>query len=119
MIKEKETDETARGCLAMSSLVLKVKHPYVTQKKGVCGGKPVIAGTRIPVWAVAGWRHRGYSPERMQRDIYPSLGLAEIYDALSYYHDHKEDIDRQLEENSLSPSEARRRQVKWRQLHSS
>ena len=95
----------------MSSAVLKVTYPYVTQKKGVCGGKPVIAGTRIPVWAIAGWRAKGYSAERMQRDIYPHLNLAEIYDALSYYHDHKEDIDRQLAENTLSTSEMRRRQA--------
>lgn len=27
----------------------KVKHPYITHKKGVCGGKPIIAGTRIKV----------------------------------------------------------------------
>ena len=95
----------------MSSAALKVNHPYVIQKKDVCGGKPVIAGTRIPVWAIAGWRSKGYSAERMQRDIYPSLGLAEIYDALSYYHDHKEDIDRQLAENTLSLTEARKRQA--------
>ena len=103
----------------MSSVALKLKHPYIVQKKGVCGGRPVIVGTRVPVWAIAGWRTKGYSAERMQRDIYPNLGLAEIYDALSYYHDHKDDIDRQLAENSLSPQEARRRQAQWRQSHSS
>jgi len=103
----------------MSSAALKMNHPYVTRKKGVCGGRPVIVGTRIPVWAIAGWRSKGYSAERMQRDIYPSLGLAEIYDALSYYHDHKEDIDRQLAENTLSLTEARKRQAQWRQSHSS
>jgi len=99
----------------MSSVALKLKHPYVRQKKGVCGGKPVIVGTRVPVWAIAGWRTKGYSAERIQRDIYPSLGLAEIYDALSYYYDHKDDIDQQLVENSVSSREARRRQWQWQQ----
>ena len=103
----------------MPSAAVKVKHPYVTRKKGVCGGKPAITGTRIPVWAIAGWRRQGYSAERIQRGIYPSLGLAEIYDALSYYHDHKEEIDQQLAENSLSAREIRKRQAKWRQSHSS
>jgi len=103
----------------MSFSALKVKHPYVTQKKGVCGGKPIIAGTRIPVWGIAGWSRKGYSAEKIQRDIYPSLGLAEIYDALSYTYDHKEEIDRQLEENSLSVQDARKRQAQWRQSHSS
>ncbi len=76
-----------------------VKHPYVTKRRGVCGGRPVIAGTRIPVWGIAGWSRKGYSAERIQREIYPSLGLAEIYDALSCYHDHKEEIDKAIRED--------------------
>ena len=102
----------------MPSVALKVKHPYVTQKKGVCGGKPVIAGTRIPVWSIAGWSRKGYSAKKIQKDIYPSLGLAEIYDALSYSYDHKEEIDQQLAENSLSAQDARKRQAQWWQSHS-
>lgn len=102
----------------MPSLASQIKHPYITKRRGVCGGKPIIAGTRIPVWAIAGWSSKGYSAEKIQRDIYPSLGLAEIYDALSYYHDHKAEIDRQLAENSLSAREARRRQTQWQQSHS-
>jgi len=103
----------------MPSVALKVKHPYVTTQKGVCGGKPIVVGTRIPVWAIAGWYKRGSSAEQIQRDIYPSLGLAEIYDALSYYHDHKEDLDQQVEANTLSSQEAKKRQAQWRRSHSS
>ena len=103
----------------MPSVASQVKHPYVIKRRGVCGGKPIIAGTRIPVWAIAGWLRKGYAAEKIQREIYPSLGMAEIYDALSYYYDHKEEIDQQLAENSLSPQEARRRQAQWRRSHSS
>ena len=103
----------------MPSAASRIKHPYVTARKGVCGGKPVIAGSRIPVWGIVGWLRKGYSAEKIQREIYPSLGLAEIHDALSYYYDYKEEIDQQLAENSLSPQEARRRQAQWRQSHSS
>jgi len=31
----------------------KARHPYITRKKGVCGGKPVIAGTRMKVTQIA------------------------------------------------------------------
>ena len=103
----------------MPSAVSKVKHPYVSTQRGVCGGKPIVVGTRIPIWAIAGWLHKGYSVEKIQREVYPSIGLAEIYDALSYYYDHKEDMDRQLAENSLSPQEVKRRQAQWRRSHSS
>jgi uncharacterized protein (DUF433 family) len=102
----------------MPPIVAQVKHPYVIKRRGICGGKPIIAGTRIPVWAIAGWSCKGYAAEKIQREIYPILGLTEVYDALSYYHDHKEEIDRQLAENSLSSREARRRQAQWRQSHS-
>ncbi|MBI3799634.1 MAG: DUF433 domain-containing protein [Deltaproteobacteria bacterium] len=98
----------------MPSLATQVKHPYIVKRRGVCGGKPIITGTRVSVWAIAGWSCKGYSAEKIQREIYPSLGLAEIYDALSYFHDHKEGIDRQLAKNSLSSREARRRQAQWR-----
>ena len=69
-------------------------------KKGLCGGKAIIAGIRIPVWSIAGGSR--YSAEKIQKDIYPRFGIAEIYDALSYSHDHGEEIDQQLEESSLS-----------------
>ena len=38
----------------------------------------------------------GLSAEEMQLQ-YPHLSAAEIYAALSYYHDHKEELDAQLE----------------------
>jgi uncharacterized protein (DUF433 family) len=30
-------------------------HPYITRKKGVCGGRSIIAGTRIPIWSIMKW----------------------------------------------------------------
>jgi uncharacterized protein (DUF433 family) len=116
---EKKLAYREQATTLMPSAASQVKHPYVTIRRGVCGGKPTIVGTRTPVWAIAGWLRKGYSAEKIQREIYPSLGLAEIYDALSYSYDHKEEIDRQLKENSLSAREARQRQVQWRQSHSS
>ena len=29
------------------------EHPYVEQREGVLGGKPVIKGTRLPIWQIA------------------------------------------------------------------
>jgi uncharacterized protein (DUF433 family) len=31
--------------------------------------------------------------------LFPHLTLAQVYDALSYYYDHKEEIDRDLAES--------------------
>ena len=42
------------------------KHPYITRKKGVCGGKPVITGTRIKVSHIAIYCEKmGYTPDQI------------------------------------------------------
>ena len=56
-------------------------HPYVARVKGVCGGEPVIHGTRVAVRIIAqNWR-AGLSPEEIQAD-YPHLTLAQVFDGL-------------------------------------
>ncbi|MBR8837959.1 MAG: DUF433 domain-containing protein [Stigonema ocellatum SAG 48.90 = DSM 106950] len=64
---------------------------------GVCGGKPRIAGHRIRVQDIVIWHERmGMSPDEI---IYhhPSLTLADVYAALAYYYDHREEIRRDIE----------------------
>jgi len=76
----------------------KVKHPYITRKKGTCGGKPIIAGTRIKVSQIAIYFEKmGYSPDDIVR-AHPHLTLAQVHAALSYYYDHVKEIDRQIAE---------------------
>jgi hypothetical protein len=33
-------------------------------------------------------------------NILPRLTLAQVYDALSYYHDHRDEIEQELRENT-------------------
>lgn len=91
----------------------KTQHCYIVRKKGVCGGRPIIRGTRIAVWVIAGWVQKGYSPEEIHREIYPSLSLAQIHDALSYYYDHQDEINADLAANNLSEAEIARRRARW------
>jgi uncharacterized protein (DUF433 family) len=49
----------------------------------------------------------GWPPEEMCRQ-YPYLTLAEAYAALAYYHDHRAEIDREIEEECREAEEARR-----------
>lgn len=74
-----------------------VGHPYVVKLKGVCGGEPVIKGTRIPVRIIAGCWRGGMSPEEIGT-AYPHLELAQIFDALSYAEDHSREIDSLIKE---------------------
>jgi uncharacterized protein (DUF433 family) len=81
----------------------KVLHPHVTSDPEICGGSPRIDGTRITVRTIAIYAfHHGMSPEELLVQ-YPHLNLASIYDALSYYYDHREDIDREIAEHLAAP----------------
>ena len=65
---------------------------------GICGGKPRIAGHRIKVQDIVIWHERmGMSPDEIIYH-YPSITLADVYAALTYYHDHREEIRQQVEE---------------------
>ncbi len=79
----------------MSSVAI-AQHIEITP--GVCGGKPRIAGHRIKVQDIVIWHERmGMSPDEI---IYhhPSITLADVYAALTYYHDRREEIRQQIEE---------------------
>jgi uncharacterized protein (DUF433 family) len=82
-----------------------VIHPHIVSDPMVCGGSPRIEGTRIAVRTVviATLLH-GQTPEQLLQH-YPHLSLAAIHDALSYYYDHREAIDKEIAEHKkLDPS---------------
>ncbi len=61
-------------------------------------GTPMIADTRISVARVAlDHTLHGEGPEQI-RGHYPDLTLGQIFGALTYYYDHKEEMDRQIAE---------------------
>jgi uncharacterized protein (DUF433 family) len=75
-------------------------HPYVEKVRMTSDWRPVIKGTRIPVSIIVSYTRIGQTPEILAQEILPHLSLAAIYDALSYYHDHREAIEREIEENT-------------------
>ncbi len=73
-----------------------------------CGGKPRIAGHRIRVEDVVIWHDRmGHSADEIIAR-YPQLTLADVYAALAYYHDHREQIDAQMAAGGKLVDEMRR-----------
>lgn len=70
-------------------------HPHVEHKKNVCGGRPVIRGTRFPVSSIV-WNYKlGCAVEEILRE-FPQLTPAQVYDALSYYYDHQPEIEEEI-----------------------
>ena len=59
-------------------------------------GVAYIEGTRIKVSHIALHENAGETPQDI-RSAYEHLSLAQIYAALSYYFDHKTEIDEQIE----------------------
>ena len=76
------------------------EHPYVVRSEGICGGRPRIKGSRIPVSLIAGF-HRDGEPIDEIVAAYPHVGSAAIQDAIGYYLDHHEEIDAEIRANSL------------------
>lgn len=70
-------------------------HPYVERKKRVCGGRPVVRGTRFPVSSIVWNYKRGFTVEEILRE-FPQLTPAQVYDALSYYYDHQPEIEDEI-----------------------
>jgi len=78
----------------MAATAAAVLYPHISKKLDVCGGKACIDGTRIRVMDVVTLQSQGYTLEEMLEyfDSRP-LTPAEVYSALAYYHDHKEEIE--------------------------
>ena len=76
-----------------------IVHPYIECKSDVLCGEPIIRGTRIGVRHIVEWDRMDYSVDEIVA-MYPHLTHAHVHDALSYYFDHKSEIDRLIEENA-------------------
>jgi len=82
------------------SRIIATKHPHIVRVEDVCGGRPVIRGTRTSVRSIVGYYKLGMSVEEILEGL-PHLTAAQVYDALSYYHDNQEEIEKDIRENSL------------------
>jgi uncharacterized protein (DUF433 family) len=76
---------------------IRTDHPSIVRIQGVCGGRPVIDGTRISVKAVVGWVRLGMSPQEII-DQHPIISASQVAQALAYYHDHPEEIEAEFAE---------------------
>lgn len=75
-------------------------HPHIVKISGVCGGQAIIEGTRIAVWHIVGYYYKvGMSVEAILSD-WDYLTPAQVFAALAYYHDNRQEIDRLIRENS-------------------
>lgn len=81
----------------VSVLSLEEGAAVIMKSRGVLGGKARIAGTRIAVSHMVALVKLGYTVEEVLRE-YPQLTREQVEAALKYYEEHRDEIDRELED---------------------
>ncbi|AFY44591.1 DUF433 domain-containing protein [Nostoc sp. PCC 7107] len=67
----------------------------IVRTPGTLGGRPHIAETRVSVQRVAAWYKMGLNAEEIFERM-GNLTLAQVYEALTYYHANREEIEAYL-----------------------
>lgn len=67
----------------------------------VSGGDACIAGTRVPVWSLVQYRRLGATDAELLQ-WYPTLTRENLDNAWAYYEAHREEVERQIEENEAA-----------------
>ena len=76
------------------------EHRYIIKDDRILSGEPIVRDTRTPVRAVVELWRLGIPPEEIPRRL-PHLNLAVVFDALSYYSDHQDEINAWIERNRI------------------
>ena len=85
---------------------VKTEHPHILRLDGVCGGEPVIDGLRVTVRHAAALHRRGETI----LEIAEALGIteAQVFHALSYFFDHRDEILALIAEEEQAHAQFRR-----------
>jgi uncharacterized protein (DUF433 family) len=85
-----------------------VSTEHIEIVEGARGPKARIAGHRIRVIDVVIWHEKlGMSAEEIVKE-YPTITRADVYAALAYYWDHRDEIERKMAEDDAFVEEMRR-----------
>jgi len=77
----------------------KVNHPYIKTNKKICGGSPVIKGTRTRIIDIAiEYEYLNRTPDEII-NAHPHLKLEQIHDALSYYYENRTELDEKIKKD--------------------
>ena len=81
-------------------MTVATEHLYIVTDEKILSGEPIIKGTRTPVRAVVEIWRMGVAAEEIPKRL-PHLTLAQVFDALSYYSDHHDEINAHIERNRI------------------
>ena len=94
-------------------MTMKFLDDHIEITPGICSGKPRIAGHLITVAHIAIWHERlGKCADEIATEY--DLTLADVYAALAYYFDHREELTNQFKRvKNLRRLCARRCRLVW------
>jgi uncharacterized protein (DUF433 family) len=70
----------------------------IVKVPGVCGGRAVIAGTRMPVWGLEVARRAGM-PDAQVLKIYPAIAKADLAAAWKWIMRNMDEVDQDIKAN--------------------
>lgn len=76
------------------------EHCHIVRVEGTSGGEPIVKGTRTPVRSIVLLWRQGMSPEEIRQGL-PHLTMAQVFDALSYFSDHPDEIEGYIEKHRV------------------
>lgn len=77
----------------------KTEHPYVEVNPKICNGSPVVAGTRVRIVDIAiEYEYLNRTPDEII-NAHPHLKLEQVHDALSYYYENRDEMDKKIKED--------------------
>ncbi len=77
---------------------VKTLNGHIEITEGVVGGKPRISGHHITVQNIVIWHELlGQSADEIAAEY--DLTLSDVYAALAYYHDNRDEIDKSIQEH--------------------
>ncbi len=85
------------------SSVTKTEHPHILRVEGVCGGEPIIDGLRVTVRHVATLFAQGESISQIAEAL--SLTEAQVVHGLSYFFDHRAEIEALIAQEAAAHAE--------------
>ena len=88
----------------------KVVYSHITKQPGVRGGKACIDDTRIAVVDVVALLKQGLGDQQIV-ERYPSLNLAQVHAAISYYYENREELETDLGEDDDAEAEHERQKA--------
>jgi len=77
------------------------RYRCITCDRSNWGGQPIVAGTRVAKQLLVGCHKLGMSPEEILEGL-PQITATQLYEALSYLHDHEAEIERDIKQAGIA-----------------